>query len=552
MRIPLFILLVSAIVVLAGGGKKREKDRPHSSREKRSTRSRHLPSLLDRSLEDWLELSSEELKDCCRDVALEASGSRRALAKHLLDFYANFRVLQSTACANEPTQMVIDTRSADPPTSQSDNADHQSECPATSEVVIPVSVEEFNQRNQGSVCLRDRSSTDRYSQSSQPSHQRSRSGSRTPPVSTTTSTRGFESRTLTMTSGEVSNIINAAVRKALGTDPSPGVSSRNFPGQMDPCTYSRAPYVTNSLYGTTPHPFLPTAQNTNTRINNNVGLRNSAPGARCNYPSESLPAVQPSVLTKITNGEFCNFDNLLPASISVSQELALVPTTGEEGSAISLIPRTKSTKVKTFNDWMKAWSIYIRVMSVSYPAIIGQLLYYQATIVNYAKLYDISHVIDFDRHFRLRLASNSGARWDDHDEEGFHQYLRSFPLPVSCSSAAKTKTLACYLCNSKSHLAPLCPIRQHSATVSTSTTASDSRTMLTPSTTLQASNKTPVQGVSTTDCNFRPPQGICYSFNNRGFCEKEGCTFSHTCWSCKQNHSGVHCPKRFSGKQIGK
>ena len=126
MRIPFsFFLLVSAIVVLAGGGKKREKDRPHSSREKRSTRSRHLPSLLDRSMEDWLELSSEELKDCCRDVALEASGSRRALAKHLLDFYANFRVLQSTACANEPTQMVIDTRSADPPTSQSDNANHQ-------------------------------------------------------------------------------------------------------------------------------------------------------------------------------------------------------------------------------------------------------------------------------------------------------------------------------------------------------------------------------------------------------------------------------------------
>ena len=69
-----------------------------------------------------------------------------------------------------------------------------------------------------------------------------------------------------MTPGEVTNIINVAVRNALGTDLSPGVSARNLPEQMDP---SSTAYLTNPVYGITPQPQVSTTQNTHLITNNN-------------------------------------------------------------------------------------------------------------------------------------------------------------------------------------------------------------------------------------------------------------------------------------------
>ena len=83
-------------------------------------------------------------------------------------------------------------------------------------------------------------------------------------------------------------------------------------------------------------------------------------------PSAMLPAIPPAVREQIRNGEFINFNSLLPSSSPITNDdytIKIAQGSGYDAS-LSLVPRHQvRPKIRSFNDWLTAWNNFIRCAS---------------------------------------------------------------------------------------------------------------------------------------------------------------------------------------------
>ena len=95
-----------------------------------------------------------------------------------------------------------------------------------------------------------------------------------------------------------------------------------------------------------------------------LSLSSPFPGAATLLP---LPR---SILLNIRQGEFINFDRLLP-SFSPIEEYSIEVhsnSVNASGPSVSLVPkRQHQPKAKDFHLWLTAWNIYLQAMIVSHP-----------------------------------------------------------------------------------------------------------------------------------------------------------------------------------------
>ena len=266
------------------------------------------------------------------------------------------------------------------------------------------------------------------------------------------------------------------------------------------------------------------------QFNNNHFL----PHKTSTFPANLPPPVQPTLAKKIQNGEFINFDLLLPQSTPASSpnDFAIRIQQGDayDGTALSLVPRSQTrSKIFDFYTWLLAWNNFMRTYVQAYPLLTPQLLYYQSMICQYANQYVFEDVYTFDRNYRMRLANNNNLRWDRHDLELVAKFLH-------------THKQVCFKCKNFGHYSSACPL----TTTSSSAVSSHA---LTPSNDLNQPFPAPQRSAGINSYRFssntqhsRPVH--CYYFNQFGRCDNRRCTYPHTCASCSGDHAKSHCPSR--------
>ena len=250
--------------------------------------------------------------------------------------------------------------------------------------------------------------------------------------------------------------------------------------------------------------------------------------------SDNPPAILPSLVKKIKNREFINFDLLLPQTTAATPgeySVQFQSDGSNSTTALSLIPKTSSNTIKVhdFSLWLVAWNNFMRTYIHFFPLMAPQLAFYQSMICQYAHRYNFDEVYTFDRNFRARTASSPLFRWDRLDPELAAQHLCTF-RPI------------CFKCKQFGHYATACPYHRPSSGTTTNRHQNQTQfnhPMMLP---FRAPQRTTNQRFNT----FRSSgaQQPCYYFNNYGDCNRPTCTYNHICESCHGAHPKTHCPDR--------
>ena len=256
-----------------------------------------------------------------------------------------------------------------------------------------------------------------------------------------------------------------------------------------------------------------------------------------------LPPVPQAVLDRIRQGEFVNFDLLLPSVTPLSlDEYSIKINAGDstaDSPSISLVPRHQSRpKVFDIYTWLAAWNHYLQAMSVYHPHLLISLLRYQALITKLATQYSFPGWSTYDRLFRLQIVNDPSASWDKLDDDLFNHYVKGSPIRPNC-----------YACHNYGHLSTNCPLRSASGR-NPSTTATDSSFPTSNSQFMahppfrapqRSGHQPPTLPTTSRTCNF---------YNNRGQCfAGSSCPYSHTCRICFGEHPQSECPRRRSYRE---
>ena len=157
-----------------------------------------------------------------------------------------------------------------------------------------------------------------------------------------------------------------------------------------------------------------------------VRLRNAALSSRQTgrvpehqWPADIIPAVQQKLLNQIKNGEFVEFNLLLPSHAPPLTHNYLVDIVDNNAGepSISIGRAQPRAWINNFQAWLKVWNIYLRCLIHFHSHLITQFLYYQSQITQFASIYTFPAWSLYERSFRLRVASKAIARWDFDDVE---------------------------------------------------------------------------------------------------------------------------------------
>ena len=186
--------------------------------------------------------------------------------------------------------------------------------------------------------------------------------------------------------------------------------------------------------------------------------------------------------------------------------------------------------------WLEAWSLYATVLADAKPHQASQLFQYQSFITRTSQKFHPYAWLQYDYHFRLKLAANPEMQWSKTDPELTAAWLTA--------DATKART-PCFLCGSPNHLASSCPLKPSVGAPSlrcpvcnkVGHTAREcsllTREPKAPETQPTERQVTPV------DDNF------CQVYNKRGFCLRgTRCQYPHACSACRGGHPRRHSALR--------
>ena len=458
-----------------------------------------------RSLAEWQRMPKQSLELICNRLNLVSTGSRNILADRLFQHY-RLSFPEAVVSPNQQSSPVV--------------SPNQQSSPAV--VVSP------NQQSSPAVVV-------------SPVQQSSPAVVVSPPSININSTiSNLDQRP------DITSLINDAVARLLPTILTAARDSEQ-PSSQDlfrPVTVSSA----SGPLLTTTTTIRPQIQNGTTESNAPLVfpglLPYTLPLRQSTSAADILPAVPQKIQQQIKNGEFINFNQLLPSASPISTDDYAIKINQEPSSglnaSISLVPRhQRQPKICDFNSWLTAWNTFIRCTTFYHPHLTSQLLYYQTMISQFASQYHFNAWFTFDKLFRYRIAQQpSSLRWDYFDEELFNRYIRG--------SAAQ---VVCFLCNTFGHISHNCPSRR--LTSGTNPPNFDNSPN-NPSASIPNSMP-PFRAPQRSASSSRNPQGsvssqgrTCNYFNNRGQCINNQCQYSHKCRICFGDHPQTHCPKRLS------
>ena len=289
--------------------------------------------------------------------------------------------------------------------------------------------------------------------------------------------------------------------------------------------------------------------------------------------ADFLPAVKPTVLSKIRSGKFVDFGLLLP-DIELHEQCELDIIRSASGKNKLRVGKSQSAnKITSFTQWIYAWNCYLRIMVVYHPHLTKQLVFYQSTITDMYTKYTIRSVLLYDTQFRMKIANKSISRWDFHDIALRSSQLIPLQKPISLTHNGFDQDNAskkvCFSCKQPGHNqnSPACPLYAQSSMqyidhrvaqmprLANTQAFSVNQPFLAPQS--EGTNTNPNLPRRSAQIPAQPSRdrrsaasqprrlaGHC-SFWNKGACINRNCTFVHACELCGETiHTRQHCPQR--------
>ena len=166
--------------------------------------------------------------------------------------------------------------------------------------------------------------------------------------------------------------------------------------QLPPLLHTQATTAASNIA----HPGGPTMINANNIQHSEFSIADLGLLPSESSPPSSSPAIPKAAIDKIRNGEFVNFDNLLPNHSPVAQDEYTFKVVGGSSPSVSLVPKHQNKpKVTNFKLWMVSWTNYFCTYIVFWPHRVGELTRYQATICDFANQFTFSSWSSYDRMF---------------------------------------------------------------------------------------------------------------------------------------------------------
>ncbi len=247
------------------------------------------------------------------------------------------------------------------------------------------------------------------------------------------------------------------------------------------------------------------------------------------YHTSTVP-LRRSLRKKISRGEYIEFPKLLCESLVAS------------GSHFA--SQMRKTPILSLDTWLEAWSLFAEVLSKHRPHLAPSLFHYQAFISRTSQRFQPSAWLQYDRQFRLKLASCHSLSWASTDPELVATWL-------SADAARPKRT--CYSCGSTSHLSSACPSKaQQAASFTCSVCSGHGHAArdcpLVVATSGTTSHNTPATPQLPAKAHLNKPNGfpeVCEYFNRRGRCFRgRNCPRRHICLYCAGDHAQRDCTLR--------
>ena len=200
-----------------------------------------------------------------------------------------------------------------------------------------------------------------------------------------------------------------------------------------------------------------------------------------------------SVLEKIRRGEYVDFCTLLPPSISTESEplAKRLRVSEDDGQLVVSTATNNKRKIENIYAWLEAWTIYCGVVFAEQPSKSVEFIGYQARILQAARKFRWSAVMEYDIAFRQSAAREPDTLWNEVDTD---LYTRCF--------TGQTQVV-CTTCKRTGHLASSCLARE---------------------------------GKNTTS------KPVCAMYNSSR-CSFPNCRFRHVCRKCGGEHPATKCTK---------
>ncbi|XP_021356425.1 uncharacterized protein LOC110452313 [Mizuhopecten yessoensis] len=139
------------------------------------------------------------------------------------------------------------------------------------------------------------------------------------------------------------------------------------------------------------------------------------------YSSISRPLdvhLDSKIKAKIMCNEFVEFGALLSTKSHPDQFQLQV-----QGNNLSLVPNTKKIQIKTTEQWVQAFHIFVSVYVQAHPTQTVSLLKYADTIQTLSRRSGFAAAMFYDNNFRKWLQVNQAMPWDELNNELYMQAL---------------------------------------------------------------------------------------------------------------------------------
>lgn len=217
-------------------------------------------------------------------------------------------------------------------------------------------------------------------------------------------------------------------------------------------------------------------------LDNITGTSSAYLPAPNSYSSISRPLdlhVDAKMKAKIMSHEFIEFGSLLSTSSHPDQFRIQV-----NGDNLSLVPNSKPFQIKSIEQWLQAFHVFVSVFVQAHPSKTISLMKYADTIQTLARRSGFAAAMFYDSNFRKWLQVNPIMPWDELNNE---LYMHALGIG------------------------------------------------------LRANNKNTQQPFPASKPN-RFPKGKCWDFLKTGVCTRGAdCKFIHSCSKCGGQHSSLKC-----------
>ena len=223
-----------------------------------------------------------------------------------------------------------------------------------------------------------------------------------------------------------------------------------------------------------------------------------------------LPVLPKRLVDKMTNGEYINFNELIPFCDPTAEEDSDWETTSER---FQLFPELglirPGHKLKyTFLQWANCFIIYMAVMASKKHDNVAHMCVYFSTILKASKEFTADWWRLYDFQYRQQAAATHNTDWSVVDTALFSR----------CFTGHAKRVQNCTNCGSMKHDTQECPRRK---------------------------SRRPATQESSTPPPKRPKTNLCYNFNYKRPCHSSPCPWKHACLSCQsEDHPLLDCTNR--------